>query len=87
LLDKAKALRTANFHTVDSYEEMKNVLQGDKGGFVLAHWDGKRETAEKIKEELKATIRCIPRDMPEEEGKCILTGAPSKRRVIFAKAY
>ena len=59
----------------------------EKGGFVLAHWDGSRETEEIIKEETKATIRCIPLDGEVEEGKCIRTGKPSNRRVIFARAY
>jgi prolyl-tRNA synthetase len=83
-----KALTYRQEHTskVDSYEEFKEVLEG-KGGFVLAHWDGTSETEEKIKEETKATIRCIPFDAPDEEGKCIVSGKPSKRRVIFAKAY
>jgi len=59
----------------------------DKGGFIMAHWDGTSETEERIKEETKATIRCIPFDAPEEDGNCILTGKPSKRRVVFARAY
>jgi prolyl-tRNA synthetase len=59
----------------------------NKTGFVLAHWDGTPETEEKIKELTKATIRCIPLDQPLEEGKCVLTGKPSQRRVLFAKAY
>jgi len=59
----------------------------EKGGFIYAHWDGTSETEEKIKEETKATIRCIPIGNKLEEGKCILTGKPSKQRVIFAKAY
>ncbi|MDO4511510.1 MAG: proline--tRNA ligase [Bacteroidales bacterium] len=70
---------------VDTWEEFK--AQIEKGGFILAHWDGTTETEEKIKEETKATIRCIPLDGEEEEGKCIYTGKPSKRRVIFARNY
>ena len=58
-----------------------------KGGFLECHWDGTAETEERIKEETKATIRCIPLDAPEEEGKCIYSGKPSHRRVIFAMAY
>jgi prolyl-tRNA synthetase len=71
---------------VDSYDEFKKILD-DKGGFVLAHWDGTNETEEQIKNETKATIRCIPLDAPHEEGKCIYSGNPSSRRVIFARAY
>ena len=74
-------------HKVDSYDEFKERLEKD-GGFYLAHWDGTAETEEKIKEETKATIRCIPFDRDEEEeGVCIYSGKPSKGRVIFAKAY
>ncbi|MCB0433049.1 MAG: proline--tRNA ligase, partial [Mangrovimonas sp.] len=58
-----------------------------KGGFVLAHWDGTAETEKKIKELTKATIRCIPYDTKDEEGKCVFSGKPSQRRVLFAKAY
>ena len=70
---------------VDTWEEFKAKIE--KGGFILAHWDGTTETEEKIKEETKATIRCIPLDGEEEEGKCVYTGKPSKRRVIFARNY
>ena len=70
---------------VDTWEDFKSQIE--KGGFILAHWDGTTETEEKIKEETKATIRCIPLDGEEEEGKCIYTGKPSKRRVIFARNY
>lgn len=70
---------------VDTWEDFKTQIE--KGGFILAHWDGSTETEEKIKEETKATIRCIPLDGEEEEGKCIYTGKPSKRRVIFARNY
>jgi len=71
---------------VDSYDDFKKVLD-DKGGFVLAHWDGTAETEAKIKEETKATIRCIPLDAPEEQGKCVYSGKPSNKRVLFARAY
>lgn len=70
---------------VDTWEDFKTQIE--KGGFILAHWDGTTETEEKIKEETKATIRCIPLDGEEKEGKCIYTGKPSKRRVIFARNY
>ena len=70
---------------VDTWEDFKTQIE--KGGFILAHWDGTTETEERIKEETKATIRCIPLDGEEEEGKCIYTGKPSKRRVIFARNY
>ncbi|MGE0568206.1 MAG: proline--tRNA ligase [Bacteroidia bacterium] len=71
---------------VDSYEEFKKVLD-DKGGFIYAHWDGTGETEQKIKEETKATIRCIPLNNTMEEGKCIYSGKPSNQRVVFARAY
>ena len=71
---------------VDSYEEFKTLLD-TKGGFFLCHWDGTQETEELIKNETKATIRCIPFDAPEEEGKCMVTGKPSHKRVLIARAY
>ncbi|MFT6815391.1 MAG: prolyl-tRNA synthetase [Sphingobacteriales bacterium] len=83
---KAFDFRTANSFKADSYEEFIDILD-NKGGFVYAHWDGTSETEEKIKKECKATIRCIPFDQEKEEGKCIITGKPSKGRVVFAKAY
>ena len=86
LLNRAKIFRTENLTPVDSYEEFKTVLE-KKGGFISAHWDGTPETENKIKEETKATIRCIPLDAKEEAGKCIYTGNPSTKRVLFAKAY
>ena len=70
---------------VDSYDEFKEKIEN--GGFFLAHWDGTVETEERIKEETKATIRCIPFSGEEEEGVCMVTGKPSKRRVIIARAY
>ncbi|WP_305982102.1 proline--tRNA ligase [Roseivirga thermotolerans] len=83
-----KAINFRESHTteVNSYNEFKEVLEG-KGGFVSAHWDGTAETEEKIKEETKATIRCIPLDQKQEDGACIYSGKPSKGRVLFAKAY
>ncbi|PIF06359.1 MAG: proline--tRNA ligase [Draconibacterium sp.] len=86
IYQKALDFRKTNTVKVDSYDEFKEVLK-NKGGFVLAHWDGTSETEEKIKAETKATIRCIPFDYEEEEGKCIYSGKPSKRRVLFAQAY
>ncbi len=83
-----RALKFREEHTtrVDTFDEFKEVLE-TKGGFVLAHWDGTTETELRIKELTKATIRCIPNEVEEEPGKCILTGKPSKYRVVFAKAY
>lgn len=86
IYNKALQFRKENTFEVNEYEEFKDIIN-NKGGFVLAHWDGSTETELKIKNETKATIRCIPLNAPEEEGKCILTGKPSKRRVLFAKAY
>jgi prolyl-tRNA synthetase len=77
--------RASKFRSVDSYEEFKSSV--DDGGFFLAHWDGTKETEAKIKEETQATIRCILLDQPEESGFCMVTGKPSSRRVVFAKAY
>lgn len=86
LFDRAVAFRENNTYRVDSYEEFKRILD-EKGGFLLAHWDGTAETEELIKEETKATIRVIPLNSTREEGKCIRTGKPSSQRVIFARAY
>ncbi len=86
LYKKAADFRTQNITEVESYEEFKKVLE-TKGGFILAHWNGSEEVEQKIKEETKATIRCIPLEMEAKEGKCIITGEPSKQKVIFAKAY
>ncbi|WP_291864694.1 proline--tRNA ligase [Maribacter sp.] len=83
---KALDHRKEHITEVDTYEEFKEVLNG-KGGFVSVHWDGSIETEDKIKEETKATIRCIPIDAKEENGVDIISGKPSKRRVLFAKAY
>ena len=70
----------------DNYDEFKEILD-QKGGFVLAHWDGTVETEVMIKDETKATIRLIPMNSEPEKGKCIYSGKPSKQRVVFAKAY
>jgi prolyl-tRNA synthetase len=86
LFNKAVDYRTEHTTEVNSYAEFKDVLE-HKAGFVSAHWDGTAATEEKIKEETKATIRCIPLDRVEEAGVCIFSGAPSKGRVLFAKAY
>lgn len=83
---KAETFRDDHVTPVNSWEEFKDVLE-NKTGFISAHWDGTGETEEKIKEETKATIRCIPMDAREEEGTCVYSGRPSKRRVLFAKAY
>ncbi|GAA4317729.1 proline--tRNA ligase [Pontixanthobacter gangjinensis] len=86
LFDKAKSYRDEHITEVDTFEDFKKVLK-EKGGFISAHWDGTPETENKIKELTKATIRCIPFDRKEETGDCVLTGKPSKGRVLFAKAY
>ncbi|HVV04034.1 MAG TPA: proline--tRNA ligase [Puia sp.] len=86
MYDKALAFRDAHITRVDTWDEFEKVLH-EKGGFLSAHWDGTAATEETIKEKTKATIRCIPLNNPAEEGKCILTGKPSKQRVLFAIAY
>ncbi|WP_439880988.1 proline--tRNA ligase [Pontibacter sp. MBLB2868] len=86
IFNRALTYREEHTTKVDSYEEFKQVLE-TKGGFVLAHWDGTAETEERIKEETKATIRCIALNTPEENGVDMLTGKPSKQRVYFGKAY
>ncbi|WP_149304107.1 proline--tRNA ligase [Pareuzebyella sediminis] len=83
---KANDYRVAHMTEVDTYDEFKQIIE-KKGGFVAAHWDGTMETEDRIKEETKATIRCIPFGFKTEEGKCMVTGKPSKERVLFAKAY
>ena len=85
LFDKANDFREENTFKADSYEEFKELIE--KGGFVYAHWDGTSETEEIIKNDTKATIRCIPETSEINEGKCILSGKKSKQRVLFAKAY
>lgn len=86
LFDKAKQMRDESITEVNSYDEFKEVLKTD-GGFILAHWDGTPETEDQIKTETQATIRCLPFDFPIEPGTCMVTGKPSSRRVLFAKAY
>lgn len=86
LFKRALKFREENTTRVDNFEDFKKVLE-EKGGFIAAHWDGTPETEEKIKEETKATIRCIPFDQEKEEGKCVYSGKPSKGRVLFARAY
>jgi prolyl-tRNA synthetase len=85
LFNKAKKRIEENTHEVDTYEDFKEIINNE-GGFIYAHWDGTAETEEKIKEETKATIRCIPLE-EGEEGKCMVTGKPSKQKVLFARAY
>ena len=85
IFERALKFREDNTFKVDTWDQFKEQIE--RGGFISAHWDGTGETEEKIKDETKATIRCIPLDAPEEDGKCVFTGAPSKRRVIFARAY
>ncbi len=86
IFDKALAFRNRNITEVNTWDEFVKILD-EKGGFVSAHWDGTAESEEKIKELTKATIRCIPLDNKQENGKCILSGKDSKERVLFARAY
>ncbi|PCH69357.1 MAG: proline--tRNA ligase [Bacteroidetes bacterium] len=86
IFNKAKKFREDNTHYVDTFDEFKNTIES-KGGFVMAHWDGTEETEEKIKQETKATVRCILLNGQKEEGKCVYTGNKSTQRVVFAKAY
>jgi prolyl-tRNA synthetase len=86
MFNKAKAYRDANISKADTWDEFVAMLE-EKGGFISAHWDGTPETEAAIKEKTRATIRCIPLNNPEERGNCILTGKPSKQRVLFAVAY
>ena len=86
IYQRALDFRDSNIHYADSWDEFTDLLE-NKGGFIAAHWDGTGETEEKIKGLTKATIRCIPLNNKQEEGKCILTGNPSTQRVLFAKAY
>lgn len=85
MLIKNRQMRESNTVAVDNYDDFKRALDDNK--FVMAHRDGTTETELKIKEETKATIRCIPLDNPQEKGKCILTGKDSAQRVLFARAY
>ena len=86
MFEKARSFREQNITSVDNWNDFEKTLK-EKGGFVSAHWDGTAETEDAIKEKTKATIRCIPLNNPQEEGKCILSGKPSKERVLFAIAY
>ena len=86
LFEKARMFRDEHITAVDTFDEFKKVLK-EKGGFISAHWDGTSATENKIKDLTKATIRCIPFNSPAEEGKCVLTGEKSEKRVLFAKAY
>jgi prolyl-tRNA synthetase len=86
LYQRALDFRDEHITAVNSWEEFKNVLE-NKTGFISAHWDGTGETEQKIKEETKATIRCIPLNNMEEKGTCVYSGKPSSQRVLFAKAY
>jgi prolyl-tRNA synthetase len=86
LYNRALAYRDTHVTEVNSWDEFKQVLN-TKGGFVSAHWDGTAESEDKIKDETKATIRCIPLDNKLEEGVCVFSGKPSKQRVLFALAY
>ncbi len=85
IYQKALAFREANTFQVDTFDAFK--AQIEKGGFIMAHWDGTSETEDAIKEATKATIRCIPFDSPDEAGTCIYSGKPSNKRVVFARAY
>jgi prolyl-tRNA synthetase len=86
MFNKALAFRNENITAIDNWDDFVKVLD-EKGGFISAHWDGTAETEEKIKDQTKATIRCIPMNNKPEEGKCVLTGNPSAQRVLFARAY
>jgi prolyl-tRNA synthetase len=86
LFQKALGFRESHITEVENFEEFKEIID-NKGGFVSAHWDGTEETEEAIKNQTKASIRCIPLESKEEQGKCVFSGNPSKQRVLFAKAY
>jgi prolyl-tRNA synthetase len=94
LLEKARAMRESNTHEINSKVDFYDFFTPENaekpeihGGFALCHWNGSSEVEETVKEDLNVTIRCIPSDGQEEDGKCVISGEPSKRRVIFAKAY
>ncbi|MEM6532591.1 MAG: proline--tRNA ligase [Myxococcota bacterium] len=87
LFERAKAFRADNTVQIDSWDDFVSVFEGAESKFVHAHWDGTKETEAAIKDELKVTIRNIPADAPDEDGVCVKSGKPSKRRVLFAKAY
>jgi prolyl-tRNA synthetase len=86
MFKRALEFRSKNIFKTNDYREFKDIIR-EKGGFIMAHWDGTAETENHIKEETKATIRCIPMDAEQENGKCIYSGKPSSQRVLFAKAY
>jgi len=86
IFNKALSFRNQNTHYCNTWKEFREIINS-KGGFIMAHWDGTAETEARIKEETRATIRCIPFDSPSEEGKCVYSGKPSARRVLFAVAY
>jgi prolyl-tRNA synthetase len=86
IYNKAMKFRKENTFYIDRWSDFLDVIN-NQGGFIMAHWDGTVETEEKIKEETKATIRCIPFESPDEDGKCVYSGKPSKRRVLFAVSY
>ncbi len=86
IFKKAGEFKNDNTYYLDKWDDFVDITE-NKGGFIMAHWDGSPATEEKIKEETKATIRCIPFDSPEEEGKCIYSGKPSVKRVLFSRAY
>jgi prolyl-tRNA synthetase len=86
IYNRALTFRNENIREANSFDELVKLLD-EKGGFISAHWDGTSETEEKIKEQTKATIRCIPLDNKQEEGVCIFSGKPSRERVLFARAY
>jgi prolyl-tRNA synthetase len=85
IYQKAFDFRASHSYKADTYDEFKEKIEA--GGFILAHWDGTPETEELIKEETKATIRCIPTEGDKTSGKCMVTGKPSAQRVVFARAY
>jgi prolyl-tRNA synthetase len=85
LFERAKKYRDSTMRTANNYDEFKQMIE--EPGFIWAHWDGTRATEDKIQEETKATIRVIPFDGPKDTGQCMVTGAPSERRVVFARAY
>jgi prolyl-tRNA synthetase len=86
MYNKALAFRTEKMANADNWDDFVKLLD-EKGGFISAHWDGTAETEEKIKDQTKATIRCIPMNNKQEPGTCILSGKPSVQRVLFARAY
>ena len=86
IYNRALVFRNEKTTEANSWDEFVKLLD-EKTGFISAHWDGTAETEEKIKQETKATIRCIPMNNKLEEGKCIMTGGPSTQRVLFARAY